>query len=212
MMKYISRKDLDAFEKYYRINLINSITGIKPANLIGTSDNAANSNLAIFSSVVHLGSNPPLIGMISRPDADVPRHTLLNIKSQGCFTINHVGTDFIQKAHYTSAKFKADDSEFEKCQLSEEWIDNFGAPFVKESPIKMGLELKDLIPIDVNKTIMIVGEIKHIILNQESISEEGYLNLENSKTAGISGLNSYYSLKHLEDFPYARPDELPNFK
>ena len=54
-------------DKISRLNLINSITGVKPSNLIGTKSKDGFSNLAIFSSVVHLGSKPPLIGFITRP-------------------------------------------------------------------------------------------------------------------------------------------------
>jgi flavin reductase (DIM6/NTAB) family NADH-FMN oxidoreductase RutF len=64
---HITNRDIQKLDKIKRLNLINSITGIKPANLIGTVDETKNSNLAIFSSIVHLGSNPPLIGMVIRP-------------------------------------------------------------------------------------------------------------------------------------------------
>ena len=37
-----------------RLNLINAVTGVKPANLVGSKSKSGNSNVAIFSSVVHL--------------------------------------------------------------------------------------------------------------------------------------------------------------
>ena len=73
-----TKENLSSLDKIYRLNLINSITGYKPANLIGTKSKSYQSNLAIFSSVVHLGSNPALIGIITRPNT-VPRHTYKNI-------------------------------------------------------------------------------------------------------------------------------------
>jgi hypothetical protein len=86
-MRHITAADIKAFEKLYRLNLVNAITGYKPANLIGTADGAGATNLAIFSSVVHLGSDPPLLGMVTRPTS-VPRHTYENIQASGCYTIN----------------------------------------------------------------------------------------------------------------------------
>ena len=44
-----------------RARFINSLSGFKSANLIGTTDKAGNENLAIVSSVFHLGAHPPLM-------------------------------------------------------------------------------------------------------------------------------------------------------
>lgn len=209
---YLSNKAIQELDRTKRLNLINSITGIKPANLIGSISNNNDPNLAIFSSIVHLGSFPPLIGFTVRPTTKVRRHTFENILENKEFTINSVGTSFIEKAHYTSAKFEANESEFEKCKLTEEYIEGFKAPFVKESTLKMGLKLKEVIPIKTNDTLLIVGEVEHLFLPDEIISEKGYLDLEANKTVGISGLNTYYDLKKIESFPYARREEIPNFK
>jgi hypothetical protein len=45
-------------EKVERLNLINSCTGYKSANLIATKSVDGAVNVAIFSSITHLGSNP----------------------------------------------------------------------------------------------------------------------------------------------------------
>lgn len=116
MVNFTSEK-LKDLDKRFRANLINSISGYKPANLIGTISNSGASNLAIFNSVVHLGANPPLLGFIMRPVEDVERHTYANIVRTGVYTINHVHENFIKNAHWTSAKFELDKSEFEKMRL-----------------------------------------------------------------------------------------------
>ena len=66
-MKKITREEIEGYEKLYRVNLINSIKGFGAANLIGSKDEAGKSNVAIFSSVTHLGSSPALFGFIVRP-------------------------------------------------------------------------------------------------------------------------------------------------
>ena len=53
-------------DRKYRLNLINSITGIKPANLVGSRSADGFDNVAIFSSLVHLGSNPAQLGLVMR--------------------------------------------------------------------------------------------------------------------------------------------------
>ena len=88
-MHHFNSSDFKNFSKVYRLNLINSVTGYKSANLIGSQSLDGKENLAIFSSVIHLGSNPALIGFILRPTT-VPRHTYSNIKSTGIFTLNAV--------------------------------------------------------------------------------------------------------------------------
>lgn len=191
-------------QKVERLNLINSLSGIKPANLIGTIDQEGKENLAIFSSVVHLGSNPALFGFILRPQGDVRRHTHENIISTGVYTINFVTTDFIQNAHYTSAKFDASINEFVKSKLTPSYIDDYDAPFVEESPIKMGLKFVEEIPIKSNGTTLMVGQVEHIIMPDETMKDNGHIDLGELDVAGISGLNTYYSLTKKDRFPYVR--------
>ncbi len=210
-MRQYNKEELEGLEKIFRINLINSITGIKPANLIGTIDSKKNTNLAIISSIVHLGSNPGFIGFIMRPTAEIRRHTYQNILEKEYYTINHVSTEWIDKAHYTSAKFDKEVSEFDACKLRAEFKDEFIAPYVGESPIQIGMRLAELIEIKSNGTTMIVGNIEHIYIRENLITENGFIDLESSSSAGISGLNSYYKMTKLESFPYARVEELPSF-
>lgn len=212
MSSYFSKADIAAMERIPRSNLINSITGIKPANLVGSYSPREGTNLAIFSSMVHLGSNPALIGFILRPAAEVCRHTYDNILETGVYTINQVNIHHLEQAHYTSAKFARDESEFNACGFTEDYHAEFKAPFVAESRLKMGMELVESIPIELNETRLIIGEIKHLILDETAIEEGNHLNLETLDAAGISGLNSYYSLKKEAQFKYARTSELPDFK
>ena len=206
-----STEDLAAMNRLDRLNLINSITGIKPANLIGTKSKDGRENLAIFSSVLHLGSNPGLLGFVTRPTGDVRRDTYENIQETHVYTINHVPFDLAANAHYTSAKFDQGVSEFDKCQFTPIYWPDFKAPFVKESPVQIGLHLVEEIPIQSNGPILMVGQIDFIQLQDEMIEDHFHLNLEQSGSAGISGLNTYYRLKKEQDFPYARVSELPDF-
>lgn len=204
-------EQLAGLDRITNLKLINSITGIKPANLIGTADADGKTNLAVFSSVVHLGSRPPLLGMIARPQTDEVGHTLDNIRANGEYTINHIGPSFSEKAHYTSAKFERGESEFERCGLTPEFVEGIKAPFVGESEIKMALRLKEIIPIEFNGTSLIIGEIIWIRL-PEAFWVDGDVDLEKSQSMGISGLNTYYSLKKEDWFPYAQKEETPDFQ
>ena len=74
-----SIQELNDFPKRKKIIILNTIIGIKPANLIGSQSASGQSNLSIFNSVFHLGANPSLIGFIMRPTDAVARHTYENI-------------------------------------------------------------------------------------------------------------------------------------
>ena len=96
----------------------------------------------------------------------------------GYYTINHVGESFVKNAHYTSAKFDSDISEFKACGLTEEYLNDFKAPFVKESAIKIGMKYVESIPIEINGTILVIGEVEHIHLPENVLNTKGYIDLE----------------------------------
>ena len=210
-MIHLSKTDIEKTNKVRRLNLINGISGIKSANLIGTRSPVNGPNLAIFSSVVHIGSHPALLGFVTRPVTDVPRNTYTNIQETGYFTINHVHESFIEKAHYTSAKFDAGVSEFERCGLTEEYLKDFSAPFVKESRLKIGMKFVEEVDVKSNGTKLIIGQIEELFLPEDCLDDKGYVRLDRLFDVGIGGLNSYYSLRRMATFPYARVDEVPKF-
>jgi flavin reductase (DIM6/NTAB) family NADH-FMN oxidoreductase RutF len=195
-------------ESRFRAQFINSLSGFKSANLIGTADRDGLLNLAIFSSVVHLGANPPLVGFVMRPDT-VSRHTFENLEQTGCYTINHVNEDIWQHAHQTSARYDKLQSEFEQTNLTPEFIDGVDAPFVKESLVKYSVNLKEIVPIALNQTTFIIGEINDVICLDEVIARDGYIDVEATKTVALSGLDSYHQTKRLSRLTYAKPHTWP---
>lgn len=207
---HYDKKAIDQLDRVTRLKIINSVTGIKPGNLIGTIGESGATNLAVFSSIIHLGSNPSLLGFISRPQTEEVGHTLRNILQTEFYTINHIHPEFVEKAHYTSAKFSSDVSEFDACNLSEEYINHFKAPFAQESIFKMGLRFKEAVDIKLNGTVLVIGEIEELVIADKAFVNED-IDLEASEGVGISGLNTYYSLKKIDSYPYARLSEIPKF-
>ena len=145
---HFDEEQIENLDKIFRINLINSCSGYKSANLIGTISDKGVKNLAVFSSITHLGSNPPLLGFFLRPTEIVPRHTYLNIKQNSYYTINSVQEDFADQAHHTSAKYDRNISEFDIAKISSETINGFPAPFVSSSSIKIGMKFVEEIKIN----------------------------------------------------------------
>ena len=205
---YLNKDSIQQLEKFNRINLMNSITGISPANLIGTISNDSIENLAIFSSIVHIGSNPPLMGFIQRPTKKNRRDTYENIIETNKFTINHINSDMVERSHYTSVKFDKNESEFQKCRLTAEYLNNFQAPYVKESYAKVGLELEDIQSIKSNGCRLIIGRVERLYVPDSAIYKNGNIQLDLSNSIGVGGLNTYYSLDKIAEYPYARVNNL----
>lgn len=202
----LSKHDLQTMDQRHRTRLINSLSGFKSANLIGTCDKQGFENLAVISSVVHLGSNPPLFGFIVRP-CESRRHTLENILETKHFTINSIGADFVRKAHQTSARYPKPISEFNVVGLTPYYDNVFPAPFVLESPLKIGLVFKEQITIESNHTQMLIGEVITIHAPKRAMMPDGYLDLEALDLVTISGLDSYHVTQRLHRLSYAKPHE-----
>ncbi len=202
-IKTFTTEDFQAMEKRHRAHFINSLSGYKSANLIGSIDKHGVTNLSIVSSVVHLGADPALIAFVNRPHS-VARDTLDNIYSAKVFTINHVGAHIVNDAHHTSARYPALISEFDQTNLSEEFH-SLAAPYVSQSKIKIGVEFRQKIDIELNRTVLIIGEIVEVILDDSLIAEDGKLSLEDAATVAVSGLDEYHLADSLGRLAYAKP-------
>ena len=207
-MASYTTSNIESWERFYRANFINSLTGFKSANLIGTVNELGQTNLGIFSSIVHIGSNPPLVGYINRPVKAAP-HTLANIEATGVYTINHIHPSFVQQAHQTSAKYETGISEFGEVGLTPEFQENISAPFVKESRIKYALSLQQIIPIELNDTFLVIGKIISIQIDNDIVSEDGFLHLDKVASICSNGIDGYYTTELIKRYSYAKPGIQP---
>ena len=204
MIKHYSLTSIHEMERFYRANFINCLTGFKSPVLIGTVNAKGEENLAIFNNLVHLGADPALIGFINRPREAAP-HTLTNIEATGIYTINHIQMNFVEKAHQTSAKYPEGVSEFEKVGLSPEKREDCIAPFVKESPVKFSMVLKEIIPIRFNNTYFVIGAIRDIYLDAAIVEADGYIDLQKAEITTSLGINNYHEVKGGLKLTYAKP-------
>lgn len=202
-----SELDILNVETRKRAAFMNSLSGFKSASLIGTIDNNNKTNLAIFSSVIHLGSNPALVGFINRPDT-VDRHTFENILATNCFTINHINKSIYKQAHQTSARYPKEISEFTATGLTPEFQNNLKAPFVKECHIKYGLEFIEKHDLKINGTILVIGKVVEVILPESCLLSDGAIDIEKAETIAISGLDSYHTTNKIARLSYAKTDKM----
>ncbi len=205
----MSSEELQQLDIRYRATLINSLPGYKCLHLVGTLNDNGHSNLGLFNSIFHLGASPALLGMVFRPQSE-DHDTLSNIKRNGFYTFNNVLSSFYKQAHHTSARFPSGVSEFVECGLTEFFLPDFDAPFVAESSVKIAVELKEIMPINLNNTTIVIGEVKYILLAPHLVASDGYVDHQAAQTVTVAGLDSYFEAKPLGRLTYAKPDTIPS--
>lgn len=200
----ITQEDLSGMDRFYRMNLINSISGFKQPFLVGTIDGRNRTNLGLFNSLVHIGAQPARLGFFIRP-LTVPRHTYHNILERKYFTINLVAEEHIDACHQASADYPWGVSEFDKTGLTPVFSESHIAPYVAQSTIRLGMQLEEEQKLACNGNILIVGKVIEIYLPENSILPNGSVDIIGQKTAGVIGLDTYFTSEIKKVLPYARP-------
>jgi flavin reductase (DIM6/NTAB) family NADH-FMN oxidoreductase RutF len=206
--KVLSRLDIEGLPQRHRTQLINSISGFKSANLVGTADAAGRPACCIVSSAVHIGSNPALLGVVFRPPGD-EAHNYRNLSASGSFTLSHVSAAIYSAAHQTSARYPEGVSEFDEVGLTAYWHGEgdarFPAPAVEESPVRIGLTVEQDLPLP-NGCHFVIGAVQWVDFNASSQVKDGFLDLSSLGTVCIGGLDAYHRVVPLARFSYAKPD------
>lgn len=192
----------------YRARLVNSLSGFKSANLVGTADASGRPACCIVSSVVHLGSDPALLGVVFRPPGD-DAHNYRNLDTSGYFTLSHVTEAMHERAHQTSARYSSEVSEFEAVGLTPHWhgegSDRFPAPAVAESPVRIGLRVDDELVLP-NRCRFVVGAVQWVDFDAVLQAGDGFLDLAAAGTVTIGGLDAYHTASRIARLSYAKPD------
>jgi flavin reductase (DIM6/NTAB) family NADH-FMN oxidoreductase RutF len=200
----LKKDDIEQLEKRYRTTFINSLAGFRQAVLVGTKSVDGNTNLAIFNSLIHLGANPALFGLINRPDS-VQRDTLQNILDTKEYTLNFVQSAQYEKAHQTSARYDKGISEFTKVGFTELYHPSCYAPFVSNAVVKIAMRFEDSIPIPLNGTILIVGSLIQVEIDALLVGTDGFVELSSADVLISQGLDAYFVSKAIGRLPYAKP-------
>jgi flavin reductase (DIM6/NTAB) family NADH-FMN oxidoreductase RutF len=201
---HINKEEIEQLEQRYRTAFINSLAGFRQAVLVGTKSVDNITNLAIFNSLIHLGANPALFGLISRPGS-VQRDTLKNILDTKEYTLNYIQAAHYKKAHQTSARYDYNVSEFEKAGFEPVYHSGCYAPFVKEAVVRIAMRFEDSIPIPINGTVLIVGSIMQVDMHDGIVGEDGFVNLSGSEVLISQGLDAYFVTNEIGRLPYAKP-------
>ena len=202
--EFLDKEEILTWGSRKRARFVNSLSGFKSATLIGTYDPEFGDNLSIVSSVVHLGSTPPMMGFVLRPPGK-DAHTYKNIIKTGICTFSHVNEDIVEQSHQTSAGYPRDSSEFEEVGLTSLRINGWKAPCVEESRVRMGLNLIDDIEL-ANGCRFLTCEVNWFDVDSRGLCEDGYVDLNKLGGVSISGLDGYHKTPGIFRLSYAKTD------
>ena len=200
----LNKEDIEELGQEYRRTFVNSLAGFRQVVLVGTKSANGTTNLAIFNSLIHLGANPALLGLISRPGT-VQRDTLQNILETKEFTLNYVASTEYEKAHQTSARYDRGVSEFEKAGFDELYHPSCSAPFVANALVRIAMKFEDSIPIPLNGTLLIIGSIIEVDIDASMVGPDGFVALSEANVLISQGLDAYFVSKSVGRLPYAKP-------
>ncbi len=205
-MKHYAIEEIQSWDRFYRTNFVNSLSGFKPVSLIATQNMEGAANLGVFSNIVHIGADPALMGFINIPREAAP-HTLSNIEATGYFTINHLHPSFADKAHQTSAKYPEGVSEFEAVGLTPVFKAGFPAPFVAESRVQFGLERSGIVHLKENNTFLVIGSLRHAFVDPAIVGADGLIDLNRAESMVSLGIDAYCTTVPRFRYAYAKTEK-----
>lgn len=200
-LKSFSSEEIKSLDRAYRRDFINRITGAKLAWILGSFHPEFGENLALFSSIVHVGANPPLVGIVFRPSMG-KLHSLRNINETKLFSLNSLPLKFRKEIHSSSANGSEELDDFDSIGLQREIDSSHPIPLVKEASIRMLLEPVELAPIRTNSNHFLVSEIKKVEINVAFL-DSNELPIPEGLTY-VSGLDLYCKVESIQSMPYAR--------
>jgi flavin reductase (DIM6/NTAB) family NADH-FMN oxidoreductase RutF len=115
----------------------------RPIAFVGTEDSGGRPNLSPFSFFNAFGSNPPVIAFSPayRGSDGTPKHTFLNIKASGEFTVSVVSYAMVEQASLASSDYPEGVDEFVKAGFTKLPSQKIRPAGVAESPMVMECKL-----------------------------------------------------------------------
>lgn len=115
----------------------------RPIAFVGSLDADGRPNLSPFSFFNAFGANPPVIAFSPayRGSDGTPKHTFLNIKATGEFTVSAVTYSMVEQISLASSDFAAGVDEWVKAGFTKLPSQKIAPPGVAESPFVMECRL-----------------------------------------------------------------------
>lgn len=198
--------DWSAWDRRYRANFFNSLSGFRSVGLLTTFSPENVAGAAVFSQVLHVGANPPQMGFLFRPPGP-NHHALAHLRAAGAFAFHVMAgdRDMALAVHQCAAAYPEGTSELEAVGFTWRAWPEVHAPIVDQALVQIGL-----VPVEEhalgNGTILVVGEIRRVEAPRLARGDDGYWDLAGAGALTTNGLDAYHHATPLVRATYAVPD------
>ncbi len=180
----------------------------RPIAFVGTLDAEGRPNLSPFSFFNAFGANPPVIAFSPafRGSDGTPKHSFLNIKATGEFTVSVVSYAMVEQASLASSEYPADVDEFIKAGFTKLPSHKIKPPGVAESPMVMECRLLHHIDLGGKAASgnLMIGEVVMFHI-RESAFNGRYLDANRLDLVGRMGGPLYCRASGAAVFTLAKP-------
>lgn len=172
-------------------NLLLGSVAPRPIALVSTVDENGVNNLSPYSFFNVFSSNPPVAIFSSnrRVRDNTTKDTLHNCMVQKECVINVVNYDIVQQVNLASAEFAPEVDEFVKSGLTPVDCEVVGARRVKESPVSLECEVRDILHLgeEGGAGNLIMCVVKRIHVAEHVLADDGGIDQEAIDLVGRMG-------------------------
>jgi len=197
--------DINDLSKKEIYKLMTSIIVPRPIAWISTISKNGIYNLAPFSYFAGISSDPPLLMVsVGSKEEGIKKDTWQNIEETGCFVVNIVTKELLEKMNISALPYEKDVDEFEKSGLTPASADIVKAPMVAESPINVECEKYQII--EIGNMGIIFGKVLKLHIKDDVLNEKGYVDTTKLELIGRLGGANYCLITEDNTFELRRPD------
>lgn len=202
-MKTYLKEDFQGFDDVFRRNFFNTLSGPKPCWLMGTRHENGRPNFGLFSNVIHVGAQPPAIGILFRP-LTVARHSWDNLHREEQCALSLVHRAILGGAHQLSAPWDMDTDEAKVSGLAmENWKQS---AVIKDSPVQLLCKPVETLTLQWNQTQLQVLAIEEVRIQEGLVAADGLVDMVAADAIACLGLDAYLQVMPAARFRYAKTD------
>jgi hypothetical protein len=76
---------------------------------------------------------------------------------------------------------------------------------VKQAVVSIAMQLEEIIPIKINGTVLIVGSVQQLHIDEQRIGKDGFVSLSEEQVLVSQGLDAYFITSPIGRLAYAKP-------
>ncbi len=184
-------------------NPLKAIVSPRPIAWISTQDKNGVANLAPYSFFNAVADTPPQVMFAStgtKPDQEISKDTVSNIRATGVFCINIVAETLRDAMNASTAALPKEADEFEAANLEAARCETIDCPRVLIAPASLECKLTQIVPLEGAANFLVLGQVTGVHMRDEHMVD------------GRFDVTSYRPLARMGYQDYALVDEVFSLK